>query len=66
MKITLEFDDQEEAMTAMHGNDWKQIVLDLDNDLRYTIKHSDEDETARQQVRDRLHELLEDYKLILE
>lgn len=66
MKVTLEFDDQEEAMTAMQGSDWKQVVWNLDNDLRYTIKHSDEDETVRQQLRDRLHELLEDYKLNLE
>lgn len=66
MKVTLEFDDYDEAMTAMQSGDWKQVVWDLDNDLRYTIKHSDEDETARQQVRDRLHELLSDYKLNLE
>ena len=66
MKITIEFEDKEAAIAAMQGNDWKQIVWDLDNDLRYTIKHSNEDETARQQVRDRLHELLEDYNLILE
>lgn len=66
MKVTLEFDDQEEAITAMQGSDWKQIVWYLDNDLRYIIKHSNEDETARQQVRDRLHELLADYKLNLE
>lgn len=66
MKITIEFEDKESAIAAMQGNDWKQIVWDLDNDLRYIIKHSNEDETARQQVRDRLHELLNDYNLILE
>ena len=66
MKVTLEFDDQEEAMTAMQGSDWKQVVWNLDNDLRCTIKHSNEDETVRQEIRDRLHELLADYNLILE
>lgn len=66
MKVTLEFKNKEDAISAMQGNDWHQLVRDLDEDLRYTIKHSEKDETARQEVRDRLHELLEDYKLILE
>jgi hypothetical protein len=66
MKVILEFKDKEDALPAMQGNDWKQVVWDLDNDLRYAIKHSDEDETVRQQIRDRLHELISDYNLILE
>lgn len=66
MKVTIEFDDYDDAMTAIQGSDWKQVVWNLDNDLRYTIKHSDEDETVRQEIRDRLHELLADYNLILE
>lgn len=66
MKVTIEFDDQDEAITAINANHWKELVRDLDENLRYTIKHSDKDETARQEVRDNLHELLADYKLILE
>jgi hypothetical protein len=66
MKVILEFDDQDEAMTALNAVYWKQLIHDLDNDLRYAIKHSDEDETVRQQIRDRLHELISDYNLILE
>jgi hypothetical protein len=66
MKVILEFKEKDDALRAMQGNDWYQIVHDLDNDLRYAIKHSDEDETVRQQIRDRLHELLSDYNLILE
>ena len=66
MKVTIEFDDQEEAITAINASHWKELVRDLDEDLRYTIKHSDKDETVRQEIRDRLHELLADYKLNLE
>jgi hypothetical protein len=66
MKVTLEFDDQDEAMTALNAVYWKQIVRDLDEYLRLRIKHSDEDETVRQEIRDRLHELISDYNLILE
>lgn len=66
MKVTIEFEDQEEAITAINASHWKELVGDLDEDLRMTIKHSDEDETVRQEIRDRLHELLADYKLNLE
>jgi hypothetical protein len=66
MKVTLEFDDQDEAMTALNAVYWKQIVRDLDEYLRLRIKHSDEDETVRQEIRDKLHEMLSDDNLILE
>ncbi len=66
MKVTLEFDDQDEAMTALNSVYWKSVVFNLDQYLRNTIKHSDEDETVRQEIRDRLHELLSHYNLILE
>lgn len=65
MKVTIEFDDQYDAMLAMQSNDWKLLVSSLDYYLRNTIKHSDKDETVRQEVRDKLHELLSDYKLNL-
>lgn len=66
MKVILEFYEQEEAMTAMQGNDWKLLVWNLDEMLRYNIKHSEKDEPELQSVRDKLHELLADYKLNLE
>jgi len=66
MKVILEFDDQDEAMTALNAVYWKQIVRDLDEYLRLRIKHSDEDETVRQEIRDKLHEMLSDDNLILE
>jgi hypothetical protein len=66
MKVTLEFKNKEDALTAMQGNDWHQLVSDLDEYLRFTIKHSDKDEEDTQKVRDKLYELLSDYNLILE
>lgn len=66
MKVTIEFDDQYDAMLAMQANDWKLLISSLDYYLRNTIKYSDKDETVRQEVRDKLHELLADYKLNLE
>jgi hypothetical protein len=39
MKITIEYDDVEDAKLAMDAFDWKQIVLQLDELLRSTTKH---------------------------
>jgi hypothetical protein len=66
MKVTIEFDDQDDAITAMQGIDWKSTVWNLDQYLRYTIKHSDKEETDLQTVRDQLHGLLNEYNLNLD
>ena len=66
MKVTIEFEDYDDAMTAMQGSDWKLVVWSLDQTLRYKIKHSEKDKIDLEEIRDRLHELLADYKLILE
>ena len=66
MKVTLEFKNKEDAISAMRGNDWHQLVRDLDQSLRTHIKHSEKDEFELQSVRDKLHELLNDYNLNLE
>jgi hypothetical protein len=66
MKVIIEFEDKEDAISAMRGNDWHQLVRDLDQSLRTHIKHSEKDEFELQSVRDRLYELLADYNLILE
>jgi hypothetical protein len=66
MKVTLEFENQENAINAIQGTDWKFIVGNLDEKLRCNIKHSDKDEPELQEIRDYLHELLNDYNLILE
>ena len=66
MKVTIEFEDQEEAMTAMQGSDWKQVAWRLDETLRNQIKYSEKDEIELQSIRDILHAILADYKLNLE
>lgn len=66
MKVTLEFEDYDEAITAMQGGDWKLLVWNLDEYLRMTIKHSEKGEPELTNARHKLHELLNDYNLILE
>ena len=66
MKVTIEFDDQDDAMTAMQGGYWKLVVWKLDQSLRNHIKHSEKDETELQGVRDRLNELVNEYNLNLD
>jgi hypothetical protein len=66
MKVTLEFENKEDAISAMRGNDWHQLVRDLDQSLRNHIKYSEKDEPELQIIRDRLYELLSDYNLTLE
>lgn len=66
MKVTIEFEDKEDAMTAIQGGDWKLLVWNLDEYLRYTIKHSEKGEPELTNARHKLHELLADYKLNLE
>jgi hypothetical protein len=66
MKVILEFENKEDAISAMRGNDWHQLVCDLDQSLRNHIKYSEKDEPELQIIRDRLYELISDYNLILE
>ena len=39
MKITIEFDEQEDAKLALEAFDWKYTVMQLDQVLRYITKH---------------------------
>lgn len=66
MKVTIEFDDQDDAITAMQGGDWKLVVCKLDQSLRNHIKHSEKDESELQGVRDKLYELVNEYNLNLD
>lgn len=66
MKVTIEFEDYNEAMTTMQGGDWKLVVWNLEQYLRMTIKHSEKGEPELTNARHKLHELLADYNLILE
>lgn len=66
MKVTIEFDDQYDAILALQANDWRLLINSLDQYLRNKVKHSEKDEPEIQSVRDKLHELISDYKLNLE
>jgi hypothetical protein len=60
MKITLEFDDKNDALIALRGIDYKLALDDIDGFLRSKIKYSDlpaDIETALQEVRDQIHTL---------
>jgi hypothetical protein len=39
MKATLEFDDEQELRDAIDGWKWKNVVWELDQDLRGIVKH---------------------------
>ena len=39
MKITIEYDEQEDAKLAMEAFDWKHTLLQLDELLRSTTKY---------------------------
>lgn len=66
MKVTIEFEDYDEAMTAINGGDWKLVVWNLEQYLRNHIKHSEKGEPELTNARHKLHELLADYNLNLE
>lgn len=39
MKVTIEFDSKEEAITAIQGDDWSYAMYKLDQNLRGIVKH---------------------------
>jgi hypothetical protein len=39
MKITIQFDDERDAIDAINGSNWKAAMWDLDQDLRGIVKH---------------------------
>ena len=73
MKITIEFEEQEDAKLAMEAFDWKDTVLQIDALLRYTTKHgvyqnreASEDEYAMaEHLREKLLEFANDNNLTL-
>ncbi len=73
MKITIEFDDQEDAKLALEAFDWKHTVMQLDQLLRYTTKHgmyqdreatTDESDMAYY-LREQIREIVNDNNLVL-
>lgn len=70
MKAILEYDldepgDREEHQLALEGRRWHIAVCDMDDWLRRTIKHSEDDESKLQEARDMLHKCLENNDLQL-
>lgn len=73
MKITIEFDEQEDAKLAMEAFDWKHTVLQLDQLLRETTKHniyrnreaSTEEYAMADYLREQIREILNDNNLVI-
>ena len=73
MKITIEFDEQDDAKLAMEAFDWKHTVLQLDQLLRTTTKHgfyqgreatTDELDMA-DYLREKIREFVNDNNLVI-
>jgi hypothetical protein len=61
VKIVLEYteDEKDEALKAMRVYDYVSAIQDLDNWLKATIKHTDDEVINTQEVRDKLWEYLD-------
>jgi hypothetical protein len=80
MKVTLEFDgeeEQEEIQLALDGYKWKNAMWELDQELRKTTKHqvsiisfndnaSEQEMEIAEAVRRTIRKILDDYNLNLE
>lgn len=70
MEANLKFnlpEDSEDLDNALNGYKYKLALWDLDNFLRSEIKHGDDESKAThyEEIRDRLHDLLNEYNLTL-
>ena len=69
MKITLEFDDMDEARDAMDGVRWRTAMWELDQELRSSVKYDDslsgEVTEAYDKLREKIREILMDSNLKL-
>ena len=74
MKAILEFnlpDDQQEYDLANNGLNFWRVLYELDQELRANTKYAPDDlpqdkYDAYQEIRDKLHELMNDYNVNLE
>jgi hypothetical protein len=39
MKITIEYDNEQEAIQALNAGNWQQAMWQLDQNLRSIVKH---------------------------
>lgn len=73
MKITIEFDEADDAKLAMEGGDWKYTVMQLDQRLRYITKHniyqnreaSEDEHNMAHYIREQIREILNDNNLVI-
>jgi hypothetical protein len=73
MKITIEFDEQEDAKLAMEAFDWKDTVFQLDQLLRETTKHNiyqgrnatTDEYNMADYLREQIREITNDNNLVL-
>jgi hypothetical protein len=67
MKITIEFEDTDDARDALDGYKWKLAVWDIDQELRKSIKYDEklhpEVVDAFEKLRDEIREILSSYKI---
>lgn len=70
MTATLTFDEEDELLTALQGYKYKLALWDLDQFLRGEMKYNDiltaEEYNYAELLREKLHEILNDYHIALE
>ena len=64
MELTIK-GDKKHILYYLQAEDYKIAITDFDQKLRNLIKYELEDATIHQEIRDLLHEILNDYKLKL-
>ena len=73
MKITIEYDEEEDAKLALEAFDWKHTVLELDQLLRSITKHgiyqnreaSSEEYAMADYLREQIREIVYINKLVI-
>jgi hypothetical protein len=73
MKITIEFDDQEDAKLALDAFDWKHTVMQLDQYLREVTKRdfylgtrpTEDEYKMAEHLREKIREFVNDNNLTL-
>lgn len=64
MKVTIEFDNEDEAIQALNASKLNSLIFEFDQYLRGEIKYGDHTEEIcdhYEAVRERLHELTNEY-----
>ncbi len=72
-KVILEFDrveEQDEIQEALNGWRWSSVCSELDqwlrSEVKYNAKNTGEQQEAYQIARERLHEIIQEWKLTLD